>query len=113
MARPNSHLTIVGTISRPEPLHGESEEPFIKNIDWLDNLKLRVSFGQVGNDGINSNLWSQSWGSVTDRRFEYAINEQRQSAYDLASSTLANPNLKWETTITRSSEPIFHFLTIV
>lgn len=78
-----------------------SEEPFMKNIGWLDNLKLRLSYGQVGNDGISSNLWSQAWTSVTDQRFQYAINRQRQSSYDLASSTLANTNLKWETTITR------------
>lgn len=80
-----------------------SQEPFIKAIDWLDNLKLRLSYGEVGNDGISANLWSQSWGSVTDQRWQYAINEQRQSSYDLASSTLANPNLKWETTITRDA----------
>jgi len=78
-----------------------SEESFMKKINWLNNLKLRVSYGEVGNDGISSNLWSQAWGSVTDQRLQYAINGQRQSAYDLSSSTLANPNLKWETTITR------------
>jgi TonB-dependent starch-binding outer membrane protein SusC len=78
-----------------------SDEPFMKTVLWLDNLKLRASYGEVGNNGINSNLWSQSWGSVTDQRYQYAINRERQSAYDLASSTLANPNLKWETTITR------------
>lgn len=78
-----------------------SEEPFMKKIGWLNNLKLRVSYGEVGNDGISSNLWSQAWGSVTDQRLQYALNGQRQSAYDLSSSTLANPNLKWETTITR------------
>src|SRR5215471_2988583 len=78
-----------------------SQENFLRDVNWLDNLKLRASFGEVGNDGINSNLWSQTWGSVTDQRWQYAINGARQSAYDLASSTLANPNLKWETTITR------------
>ncbi|MBD0376863.1 MAG: TonB-dependent receptor, partial [Flavisolibacter sp.] len=50
---------------------------------------------------ISSNLWSQAWASVTDQRWQYAINRQRQSSYDLASSTLANTNLKWETTVTR------------
>ncbi|MBS1654268.1 MAG: TonB-dependent receptor [Bacteroidetes bacterium] len=78
-----------------------SEEPFMKKFDWLDNLKVRASYGEVGDDGINSNLWSQAWGSVTDQRLQYAINDTRQSSYDLSSSTLANPNLKWETTITR------------
>jgi TonB-linked SusC/RagA family outer membrane protein len=78
-----------------------SEEPFLKKVSWLDNLKLRASYGEVGNDGISSNLWSQSWTSVTDQRFQYDINRLRQSAYDFSSSTLANLNLKWETTITR------------
>lgn len=78
-----------------------SEEPFMKSINWLDNLKLRVSYGEVGNDGIGPNLWSQSWVSVTDQRLQYDINRLRQSSYDFSSSTLANPNLKWETTVTR------------
>jgi len=79
-----------------------SDEDFMKNIHWLDNLKVRASYGAVGNDGISANLWSQSWGSVTDQRYQYAIDGERLSAYDFASSTLANPNLKWETTITRN-----------
>ncbi|MBD0298015.1 MAG: SusC/RagA family TonB-linked outer membrane protein [Flavisolibacter sp.] len=78
-----------------------SEESFMKNIAWLNELKLRVSYGEVGNDAISSNLWSQAWASVTDQRWQYAINNQRQSSYDLASSTLANTDLKWETTVTR------------
>ncbi|MEO7044020.1 MAG: SusC/RagA family TonB-linked outer membrane protein, partial [Ferruginibacter sp.] len=78
-----------------------SKEPFMQNIKGLDNLKLRASYGAVGNNGISANLWSQSWGSVTDQRYQYSINGERQSAYDFASATLANPNLKWETTITR------------
>jgi TonB-linked SusC/RagA family outer membrane protein len=86
-----------------------SDESFMKDINWLNNLKLRVAFGEVGNNGINANLWSQSWASVTDQRFQYAINGQRQSAYDFASSTLANPNLKWETTITRDLGVDFSF----
>lgn len=31
-----------------------SEEPFIKNLNVFSNLKLRVSYGQTGNQGINS-----------------------------------------------------------
>ena len=72
------------------------------NVKWVNNLKLRVSYGEVGNDGISANLWSQAWASVTDQRWQYAINGQRQSAYDLSSSTLANTDLKWETTVTRN-----------
>jgi TonB-dependent starch-binding outer membrane protein SusC len=86
-----------------------TQEPFLNNISWLDNLKLRVSYGQVGNDRINSGLYSQLWGSVTDQRYQYDINRARQSSYDLTSSTQANPNLKWETTITRDIGTDFGF----
>ncbi|MDR0891863.1 MAG: TonB-dependent receptor [Mediterranea sp.] len=35
-----------------------SEEPFVKeNADWLSNLKLRVSWGQIGNDKIGNDRY--------------------------------------------------------
>ena len=86
-----------------------SEESFMKDINWLDNLKLRVSYGEVGNDNIPSGAFTQLWGSVTDQRWQYAINNQRQSAYDYSNSTLPNLDLKWETTITRDIGTDFSF----
>lgn len=77
-----------------------SDESFMKTINWLDNLKLRAAYGQVGNNGIPANQTSQNFNSVTDQRLQYAINHVRQTAYQ-GSTTLANPDLKWETTITR------------
>lgn len=47
-----------------------SEEAFLNDVDWLDNLKLRVSYGEVGNDGINSSLWSQNWEATSDKRYQ-------------------------------------------
>ncbi|WP_421940191.1 SusC/RagA family TonB-linked outer membrane protein [Pedobacter sp.] len=78
-----------------------SEEAFMKNIKWIDDLKVRASYGEVGNDGISPSLWTQAWGSVTDERSQYAINHARQSAYQV-NAVLANKDLKWETTITRN-----------
>ncbi len=78
-----------------------SEEEFMKNIDWLDNLKLRLSYGSVGNDDIDSDLWSSSWTSESSYKYQYVIGNDYQSAYDASSSRMANENLKWETTITR------------
>jgi TonB-dependent starch-binding outer membrane protein SusC len=86
-----------------------SDESFLKDVSWLDNLKLRASIGEVGNNGINASLWSQSWASVTDQRLQYAINQQRQLSYDFATPVRANPNLKWETTITRDLGVDFSF----
>ena len=88
-----------------------SEEPFMKNTqDWLSNLKLRVSFGSVGNDGISSSLWSQTWTSVSAANRQYTLDGIAQPSYDLSSKTMANPDLKWETTITRNIGIDFGFL---
>lgn len=79
-----------------------SEESFMQNVSWLDDLKFRISYGEVGNDAIDPSLWSQYWGPETDNRWFYALNNTAKSSYDLASSQLANKDLKWETTITRN-----------
>jgi TonB-linked SusC/RagA family outer membrane protein len=76
-----------------------SDENFLKNVSWLSNLKMRASYGSVGSDGINAGLWKMNWasGGLTG----YSLNEVQQLSYTPA-STLNNPNLKWETTITRN-----------
>lgn len=88
-----------------------SEEPFMANTkSWLDNLKLRVSYGTVGNDGISADLWSQTWAAETDNRWKYIMGGSILPSYDLASSSMANEDLKWETTITRNIGIDFSFL---
>lgn len=88
-----------------------SEEPFMEGAkDWLDNLKVRLSYGTVGNDGINADLWSQTWSSETDLRYQYALGHQYLSSYDLSTTEMANKDLKWETTITRNIGFDFGFL---
>lgn len=88
-----------------------SEEAFMEGTrDWLDNLKVRASYGEVGNDGISADLWSQMWTSETDLRYQYILNNQYQTAYDLSTEQMANKDLKWETTITRNLGFDFGFL---
>ena len=77
---------------------------------WLDNLKLRVSYGTVGNDGISADLWSQTWTAETDNRWRYIMDSSFLPSYDLASATMANEDLKWETTVTRNIGLDFGFL---
>lgn len=79
-----------------------SEEEFLNEVDWLDNLKLRLSYGTVGNDGISSDLWSQLWASETNYKNMYTMNGQYLPGYTYSSSQMANKDLKWETTITRN-----------
>jgi len=74
-----------------------SEEKIFKNIDWLSDLKLRLSYGKTGQqEGIGD----YNYFAV------YAMNTGVGSYYDVSGDgTLArpdayDPNLKWETTDT-------------
>ena len=44
----------------------------------------------------------KTWTSETDLRYQYILNNQYSSSYDLSTEQMANKNLKWETTITRN-----------
>ena len=80
-----------------------SQESFMENTkSWLDDLKLRVSYGEVGNDAISADQWTQLWTAETDPRWQMGLNNELQPSYDLASAQFANRDLKWETTITRN-----------
>lgn len=78
-----------------------SEESFIKdNLKWIDNLKLRLSYGSSGNrtagryatmaQMANSNA---SWSSTG-----YVYGDGATGGLMQLMSTLPNPDLKWETT---------------
>lgn len=74
-----------------------SQEQFMKKTSlWLDDLKLRLSYGTAGNNNIPSGQMTQSFES----RSTSWINGF--DSYWSASKTMANPDLKWETTYTRN-----------
>ncbi|WP_262246198.1 SusC/RagA family TonB-linked outer membrane protein [Parapedobacter soli] len=79
-----------------------SNERFMENVSWIDDLKLRASYGEVGNDAVDPNQWSQLWRAETDTRRQAVLDNAIQPAYDLAADQMANSDLKWETTITRN-----------
>ena len=74
-----------------------SEEPFMKDLGFFTELKLRASYGQTGNQGINPYESLARLGSGID--FNYPYNGQ-SAATDIGFglSAIANPKLKWETT---------------
>ena len=70
-----------------------SEEPFLKGVDQISNLKVRVSHGMVGNqEGIGNYT---TLGTTVDYRMEFGDNYFM--GY-LPGNSLPNPKLKWETT---------------
>ncbi len=70
-----------------------SEEKFIKPIEWVENLKLRLSYGLVGNKGIPS-YRTLGLTNGYDMRFDENILVVGYSP----TNELNNPNLKWEST---------------
>lgn len=68
-----------------------SEEDFIKNLNIFSNLKVRASYGQTGNQGINS---YQTVSSLTP--VNSALNGNKVSGG--IDSYLNNTQLIWETT---------------
>ncbi|MFW0738880.1 SusC/RagA family TonB-linked outer membrane protein [Flavobacterium sp. T12S277] len=73
-----------------------SEESFLKEASWLSLLKVRLSYGEAGNNNIPVGQTVQSYMSGTNS----FINGF--DSYWSPSSVLANPDLKWETTVTQN-----------
>lgn len=80
-----------------------SEEGFLKNTSWINLLKLRLSYGQAGNNNIPVGQTVQSFDSTTTTWINGV------SSFWAASKTMANPDLKWETTITQNIGVDFDF----
>jgi TonB-linked SusC/RagA family outer membrane protein len=74
-----------------------SSEPFMKGAQkWLDDLKLRFSYGTAGNNNIPSGQLAQVYEIKTTSWINGIENYWAPSKY------MSNPDLKWETTITRN-----------
>ena len=78
-----------------------NEEKFLKNVHWLDELKLRLGYGKTGQQDINDNYayfasYNENINSTNGRYPLVGVNPSgvmsRPDAY--------NQDLKWETTTT-------------
>ena len=79
-----------------------TDEAFMASTtDWLTNLKVRLSMGTTGSDNISSNLWQETWSSIGSSANHILINGT-STAFYRPDGILANPDLKWETTISRN-----------
>ena len=66
-----------------------SQEAFMDAVSWLDDLKIRASWGQVGNDRSIGNFTSLA---------QIGSGENYNGLAGLAVTRIANPDLTWETT---------------
>lgn len=68
------------------------EEPFMKQVNWMSDLKLRASYGITGNaGGINP---YQSLQTVAATESDYIFNHTYLTGIN--PTRIANPNLRWE-----------------
>jgi len=67
------------------------EEAFLKDVSWLQNLKLRAGYGAIGNQEIGLYAYSDRISPY----YDYPFGGVSNSGY--AQSALGNEDLKWET----------------
>ncbi|HAI01784.1 MAG TPA: SusC/RagA family TonB-linked outer membrane protein [Bacteroides sp.] len=75
-----------------------SSEEFMENTrNWLDMMKLRVSYGANGNQGINA---YQTLDRLSLTQYIWGDGGNTVNGVYLPTNGVGNPNLKWETTYT-------------
>jgi TonB-dependent starch-binding outer membrane protein SusC len=67
-----------------------TEEPFMKSISQIDQLKLRVGYGETSNQAISP---YSTLGTCSTRPYNFGASTYRQGLYV---SKLPNPDLGWE-----------------
>lgn len=71
-----------------------SEENFLSDVQALNNLKLRASWGKNGNRGVSRYSSLSSLSQVN-----YVFGDGANPSVGLYTTSLGNPNLGWETTV--------------
>lgn len=77
-----------------------SSESFMESThSWLDDLKIRASYGTAGNNNIPSDQTRTIWSGGTSPNTGWINNVNN---FWTTGSSMTNPDLKWETTYTRN-----------
>ncbi len=69
---------------------------FFKSLGFIDQLKVRLTYGETGNDRIDATATQFLFSATTDRGVGF--NNYFNVYYTPSSSALYNPDLVWETT---------------
>jgi TonB-linked SusC/RagA family outer membrane protein len=72
-----------------------SNESFLQNSDFVNSLKLRAGWGQIGNHGIRPYGTISNYGISSDVQYGTPTNG---ISIPVLLNNIANPDLKWETT---------------
>jgi TonB-linked SusC/RagA family outer membrane protein len=78
------------------------QEKFLKDVKWIDQLKLRVAFGLAGNNRIDADLWRYLYNMEVEGGPGFGETRQYGEMFYSKPGKYPNEELKWETTITRN-----------
>ena len=68
-----------------------ARESFMENLKWIDNLKLRVGYGETSNQSINP---YSTLGGLAIRNYNFGDGTNYKAGYYV--NSLPNPDLGWE-----------------
>lgn len=75
-----------------------SEEEFLKSVTWINNLKLRGSYGEAGNNGnIGGNNAYSSFASGNGQSYYGIAGGIASVTQGFYQNQIGNPNVTWET----------------
>jgi len=84
-----------GTFPSGSLAWGAKNESFLKDVDWLDQLKLRVGYGLTGNTEGFESYWSVP--VINPTGMQPSMDDGVTPTVVYQTSRDANPDLKWET----------------
>ncbi len=76
-----------------------SQENFMQSLSFISDAKIRVSYGQAGNNRITA--YGYTTGYVLPSNGGYGLNDVLNYTF-ATPSQLGNPSIKWETTTSRN-----------
>lgn len=76
-----------------------TEESFMDGITWLDDLKIRASYGKIGNSDINDYDWYTAYGSPAAGSAGIPAGAQYLGGSILRLARLGNDLISWESEV--------------
>lgn len=75
-----------------------SNESFMENVDFLDDLKLKLSWGKNGNQGLDPYGTLSTVRNAAEAGARYQFGNKSDIYYGMVPGTLGNADLGWEST---------------
>lgn len=80
------------------------KEPWMKNVEWIDQLKLRLSYGLTGNNNVSNDMWRPLYAinSTGGPGFGESSTYGEQYYGNQNGARFENRDIKWEKTTKRN-----------